>query len=291
MLAARGTLVDYLPGNGRAARGWYRPRMASSTPGAPVGALLREWRQRRRLSQLDLALDADISPRHLSFVETGRAQPSREMLLHLAEELDVPLRERNRLLTAAGFAPMFRERALDDAALAAAREAIDRILAAQKPWPAFAVDRHWNIVATNHALPQLYEGIAPGLLAPPMNALRLALHPEGLAPRIENFAEWRAHLLARLRKQVEASQDEGLAALQEELLRYAYPGADLAAAAPAPEHAVMVPLRLRGPAGTTLSFFTTITVFGTPVDVTLSELAIELFFPADAQTVAAAAMR
>lgn len=288
MLAARGRRVDYLAGNGGREGRWYRPAMTPSTSAAPVGALLREWRQRRRLTQMDLALDAAVSPRHLSFVETGRAQPSREMLLHLAEELDVPLRERNRLLTAAGFAPMFRERALDDAALAAAREAIDVILAAQKPWPAFAVDRHWNIVATNHALPQLYEGVAPALFAAPQNALRLALHPQGLAPRIENFAEWRAHLLARLRRQVETSHDPGLASLQAELLAYGYPGRELHAPA-APEHAVMVPLRVRA-GDRVLSFFSTITVFGTPVDVTLSELAIELFFPADAQT-AAAAMR
>lgn len=286
MLAAPGKRVDYLAGNGGPEARWYRPAMTPSTSTAPVGALLREWRQRRRLTQMDLALDAAISPRHLSFVETGRAQPSREMLLHLAEELDVPLRERNRLLTAAGFAPMFRERPLDDAALAAAREAIDVILAAQKPWPAFAVDRHWNIVATNHAMPQLYEGIAAELLAPPMNALRLALHPRGLAPRIENLSEWRAHLLARLRKQVDASQDEGLAALQAELQAYEYPGVDLRAAA-APDHVVMVPLRVRS-GDQVLSFFTTITVFGTPVDVTLSELAIELFFPADARSAAAA---
>ena len=152
-----------------------------------VGTLLREWRQRRRLTQMDLALEADISPRHLSFVETGRASPSREMLLHLSEELEIPLRERNALLVAGGFAPMYRERGLDDAALAQARAAIDVVLEAQKPFPAFALDRHWNIVATNHALPQLYEGVAPELVAQPVNAMRIALHPQGVAPRIENL--------------------------------------------------------------------------------------------------------
>jgi len=172
-----------------------------------VGTLLREWRQRRRLTQLDLALDADVSPRHLSFVETGRAQPSREMLLHLSEELKIPLRERNTLLVAAGFAPMYRERKLDDAALARAREAIDLVLEAQKPFPAFALDRHWNIAASNRALQEMYEGAAPELLQPPVNAMRLSLHPRGIAPRIENYAEWRAQLLARLRKQVEVTAD------------------------------------------------------------------------------------
>src|ERR1700741_3618009 len=170
----------------------YRPPMQTTQP---VGALLREWRQRRRMTQMDLALDANISARHLSFMETGRSQPSREMLLHLSEELDIPLRQRNALLTSAGFAPMFAERRLDDAALASAREAIDLVLAAQKPFPAFALDRHWNIAASNAALPQLYEGIAAGFLEPPLNALRLRLYPAGLAPRIVNLAEWRAHLL------------------------------------------------------------------------------------------------
>lgn len=168
----------------------------------PVGALLREWRRRRRMTQMDLALEADISPRHLSFVETGRAQPSRAMLLHLFEELEIPLRERNALLMAAGYAPLYAERALGDAALAAAREAIGLVLEAQKPFPAFALDRHWNAVATNGALPWLYEGVDASLLTPPINVLRLSLHPRGLAPRIVNLVEWRGHLLARLRRQV-----------------------------------------------------------------------------------------
>jgi transcriptional regulator with XRE-family HTH domain len=275
MIAAQAAAVDYLPGNGAAARGWYRFRMQTQ----PVGTLLREWRQRRRLTQLDLALDADVSPRHLSFVETGRAQPSREMLLHLSEELEIPLRERNTLLVSAGYAPMFRERGLDDAALAAARQAIEVVLDAQKPFPAFAVDRHWNIVASNGALPELYEGVAPALLAAP-NAMRLALHPGGIAPRIANLPEWRAHLLARLRKQAALAGDAALKDLLEEVS--AYPagtpfGADNL------EQSVLVPLKIRTSLGL-LSFFGTVTVFGTPVDVTLSELAIELFFPADAET-------
>ena len=245
----------------------------------PVGMLLREWRQRRRLTQQDLALDAEISPRHLSFVETGRAVPSREMLLHLSEELEIPLRERNTLLVAAGFAPMFRERRLDDAALAAARKAIDVVLEAQKPFPAFALDRHWNIAASNSALQELYEGVAPELMAPPVNAMRLSLHPKGVAPRIENLAEWRAHLLARLRQQVELTGDKVLKDLYEEVLSYG-PNEKHASNF---ENVVLVPLKIRCSLGL-LSFLSTTTVFGTPVDVTLSELAIEMFFPADAAT-------
>jgi transcriptional regulator with XRE-family HTH domain len=246
----------------------------------PVGTLLRDWRQRRRMTQLDLALEAEVSPRHLSFVETGRAQPSRQMLMHLCEQLDIPLRERNALLIAAGFAPLYRERPLHDAALAAARRAIDVVLEAQRPFPAFALDRHWNMVASNQALPGLYEGVAPELLAPPVNVLRLSLHPAGLAPRIDNLAEWRAHLLSRLRHQVELSADPELAALLREAAGFPVEGA-FERSSLAQE--VLVPLRIRSPAGI-LSLFSTTTVFGTPVDVTLSELAIESFFPADPAT-------
>ena len=247
----------------------------------PVGNLLREWRQRRRLTQLDLALEAEISARHLSFVETGRAQPSREMLLHLSEELDIPLRERNTLLVSAGFAPMFRERRLDDAALAAARQAIDVVLAAQKPFPAFALDRHWNIAASNSALQELYEGVDPELMKPPVNALRLSLHPRGVAPRIENLPEWRAHLLFRLRKQVELTGDPVLENLLQEVSGYGETHKALTL-----EHSVLVPLKIRCSLGL-LSFLSTTTVFGTPVDVTLSELMVELFFPMDQATAGA----
>jgi transcriptional regulator with XRE-family HTH domain len=246
----------------------------------PVGVLLREWRQRRRMSQLELANEAEISTRHLSFLETGRAAPSREMVLRLAQRLDLPLRERNTLLLAAGFAPMYPQRRLDDPALAAARDAIELLLAAHEPYPALAVDRHWTLVTANRAARRLLEGIDAALLAPPINVLRLSLHPGGLAPRIVNLAEWRAHLFARLRQQIDASADPQLDELLRELR--AYP----AAAAPAaePTHApVVVPLVLATPRGT-LRFFSTTTVFGTPVEVTLSELAIESFFPADGET-------
>ena len=244
----------------------------------PVGGHLRQWRERRRLSQLDLAYSAEISPRHLSFVETGRSKPSREMILHLAEQLEVPVRERNVLLIAGGFAPVFQERSLVDPALAAAKAAVDVVLASHKPYPAFALDRHWNVVASNAALPRLYEGCAESQLAAPLNVLRLSLHPNGLAPRIENLAEWRAHLLHRLRRQIDLTADRGLVDLEKELLAY-----------PAPREGggkgdgIVVPLRIRvGP--DVLSFFSTTMVFGTPLDVTLSELAIESFFPADVAT-------
>ncbi len=248
----------------------------------PFGAQLREWRQRRRLSQLDLAGDADVSTRHLSFVETGRAMPSREMVLRLADRLEVPLRERNRLLTAAGFAPMYAERSLDDPALTAAREAVELVLKGHEPYPALAVDRHWSLVSYNRAVLPLLADVAPALILPPINVLRLSLHPQGLAPRIINLAQWRAHLLARVRQQVLVSADPVLAALADELRAYPAPPD---ASHEVVEASVVVPLLLRTPAGT-LSFISTTTVFGTPVDVTLSELALETFFPADAATAA-----
>ena len=246
-----------------------------------IGEHLRNWRQRRRLSQLDLACEADISARHVSFLETGRARPSREMVLHLADRLDVPLRERNLLLVAAGFAPVFAERALDDPALRAAREAVDLVLAAHEPYPAIAVDRHWMLVAANAASGRVFDRIAPDIAQPPVNALRIALHPKGLAPRIANFAEWRGDLLARLRRQVDISADPALAALYVELS--GYPAPRQLRPPPANPAAVAVPLRLMTDHGL-LSFLSTITVFGTPIDITLSELAIETFLPADRET-------
>jgi len=247
-----------------------------------VGGLLRQWRQRRRLSQLDLACDAGISTRHLSFVETGRAHPSRDMLLHLSEQLDVPVRERNVLLVAAGYAPIFPERPLADPALAPARAAIDLVLERQKPYPAFALDRHWRIVASNAALPELYDGVAPELMQPPVNAMRLSLHPRGLAPKIANLAEWRTHLIFRLRRQVELTADAALIELLREVS--AYPDAGGAHVDTAKlENEIVVPFKINVD-GELLSFFSMTTVFGTPVDVMLSELALELFFPADDAT-------
>ncbi|MBX9909119.1 MAG: helix-turn-helix transcriptional regulator [Beijerinckiaceae bacterium] len=265
--------------------------MNKHTP-PPVGALIRDWRQLRRLSQLDLALDAEISQKHLSFIESGRAQPSRDMVLLLAQTLSVPLRERNALLLAAGFAPVYGERGLDDPGLATARAAIDLVLKGHEPYPALAVDRHWTLLAANAAVPPLLSLASdPELLRGPVNVLRLSLHPGGLAPAIVNLPEWRHHILARLRQQIRATADPVLGALLDELSSYPAPETP---AAPTrngkgkppetePEPGIVVPLQLRlGEA--VLSFFSTTTVFGTPVDITLSELAIEAFFPADEAT-------
>ena len=258
--------------------------MATPLARPDVGGLLREWRQRRRFSQLDLALAADVSARHLSFIETGRARPSAEMVVHLAEQLDVPLRDRNQLLLAAGYAPAYGQRGLDEPEMGPVRDALEAVLRGHEPYPAVAVDRHWGMVAANGALALLTEGVAPQLLEPPVNVLRLGLHPEGLAPRIVNLGEWRAHLLDRLGRQAVVSGDRALAALHEELA--SYPGGE-----PQPSHdlaagEIAVPLRLRH-GDAELAFISTITTFGTAVDVTLSELSIEAFFPADAATAAA----
>ncbi|WP_232231879.1 helix-turn-helix domain-containing protein [Burkholderia sp. WSM2230] len=259
---------------------------APSTASRSVGDLLREWRQRRRMSQLLLAAEADISTRHLSFVESGRAMPSREMVMHLAERLDVPLRARNALLVAAGYAPLFRERPLSDPQLSAAREAVELVLKGHEPYPALAIDRHWTIVATNNALTPLLAGASPDLLKPPVNALRLSLHPDGIASSIVNWHAWREHVLARLQRQIDVSADDTLSALRDELAAYPPPaGAEAPDAGDSPLNQIAVPLRLRTPLGV-LSLLSTTTVFGTPVDVTLSELAIEAFFPADPETAA-----
>jgi transcriptional regulator with XRE-family HTH domain len=249
-----------------------------------VGGLLREWRVRRRLSQLSLALEAEVSSKHLSFLETGRAQPSREMILHLAQHLEVPLRERNVLLTAAGFAPFFPERPLDDQSLLAAHRAVELILAGHEPHPALAIDRHWTLIAANKAIEPLLSKASASLLQPPVNVLRLSLHPQGLAPQIVNYAEWRAHALERLQHEIDITADALLMELLQELKKY-----------PAPAHVpsrhredktsshIAVPFQLLTEAGE-LSFLSTTTVFGTAVEVNLAELAIESFFPADAQT-------
>ena len=248
---------------------------------AAIGAILRTWRTHRRFSQLGLALAAGTSARHLSFLETGKAQPSREMVLRLAERLEMPLRTRNEMLLAAGFAPEFPERSLDSAALSAARRAIELVLEGHTPFPALAVDRHWNLVSANAAATGLLTGVARSLLDPPINVLRVSLHPEGMAPRIVNLAEWRAHVLARLRHQGEVTADPELKRLESELADYPAPAANPSERDRTGDY--VVPMVLRTEAGT-LSFFSTTTVFGTPRDVTLSEIAIEAFFPADRET-------
>jgi transcriptional regulator with XRE-family HTH domain len=252
-----------------------------------VGSLLRDWRKRRHLSQLDLACDADISTRHLSFLETGRSLPSREMLLHLAKQLEIPLRERNALLVAAGFAPVFQERPLSDPALQSACKVIELVLAGHEPYPALAVDRHWSLIASNRTVPLLMTDVDPSLLKPPVNVLRLTLHPKGLASRIANLEEWRSHLLARLRRQVDLSADPVLEALLKELTEYPGPAVDRHDPRSTVDYAgVAVPFQLATTDGI-LSFISTTTVFGTPVDITLSELALESFFPANAATATA----
>jgi transcriptional regulator with XRE-family HTH domain len=246
-------------------------------PGA--GTLLRDWRRRRRLSQLDLALDAGISARHLSFVETGRSRPSRDMVLRLAEQLDIPLRDRNGLLLAAGHAPTYGERELEDLDMQPVRDALALVLRGHEPFPAAVVDRGWEMVASNSGIALLIEDVAPHLLEPPINVLRVSLHPEGMAPRIANLGQWRAHLLDRLERQVALTGDASQATLLGELRGYPGPETDHAVA---PDE-IVVPLRLRGAHGE-LAFFSTVTTFGTAVDITVAELSVEAFYPADART-------
>ncbi|MET7995513.1 helix-turn-helix transcriptional regulator [Amycolatopsis sp. NPDC005232] len=247
-----------------------------------VGELLREWRDRRRISQLDLSIAADISTRHLSFVETGRSKPSREMVLRLGEHLEVPLRERNRLLLAAGYAPAYGETELSAPELTAVRDAVRLLLTGHEPYPAAVVDRGWNLVDANTSLGVLIEGVAPELLAPPANVLRATLHPDGMAPNVLNLGEWRAHLLGRLRRQVEQTADGGLAELLAELREYPCDQPVPEVEIPGPGD-IFVPLRYRH-RGTELTFFSTVATFGTPLDVTVAELVIESFYPANPET-------
>jgi transcriptional regulator with XRE-family HTH domain len=257
--------------------------LATAPVATRLGDLLKHWRARRRLSQLDLALQAGVSTRHLSFLETGRSKPSRELLLHLAEQLDVPLRERNALLLAAGYAPVYRRTALDDPEMASVRQAIDLILRGHEPLPAVVVDHRWDLVAANAGVDAFLGLLPPTLLEPPINVIRASLHPDGLAPLIVNFEEYAGHLVGRLRRQLEASGDTGLDELLTEAL--AYPG--VAASEQAVTGGVVLPLRLALPDGPTLAFFSTMTVFGAPLDVTVSELAVESFYPADEATATA----
>lgn len=259
--------------------------MAAIQSQLEVGSLLRQWRERRRVTQLDLALDTGISARHLSFVETGRSKPGREMLLGVLEQLKVPFREQNRLLLAAGHAPAFPERSLDDPDLAPVRDALDVILSGHEPYPAVAVDRVWNLVAANSAMLALTESvdIDPALLEPPINVMRVGLHPRGLGPRFVNLGDWHAHWLKQLERQLAATGDERLAALIDEVAGYSVPD---------PEHDIseiagsemLGPVKVRTADGGELSFFGMFASFDTPFEVTTSELAIELLFPADLTT-------
>jgi transcriptional regulator with XRE-family HTH domain len=244
-----------------------------------VGNLIREWRTRRSLSQMALASDSAVSTRYLSFIETGRARPSREMVLHLAEQLEVPLRERNRLLMAAGYAPVFPQRSLDDELMAPVREALDRFLEAHQPYPAAIVDGHWNLVAANEGIALMTQGVAPELLEPPANVFRIALHPDGMAPRILNFEEWSSHLISRVRRQAALTGDSEMTRLYEELS--GYPGVSLEHVIEGSAPFLLHRLKL---ADDELSFFSTVTTFGTATDITLAELSLEAFYPADERT-------
>jgi len=259
--------------------------MATVTSQA-TGALLREWRERRRVSQLELALEAGVSARHLSFVETGRSKPGREMLLRVLRRLEVPFREQNRLLLSAGHAPAFPERSLEHAELQPVRDALDVILHRHEPYPAVAVDRTWNLVAANspmYALTALVD-IDPALLEPPINVMRLGLHPRGLAPLMVNLGDWHAHWLERLERQLAGTGDQELAALIEEIAGYAVPDRERDPASGLGGSEILGPVRMHGPGGGELSFFGMFATFDTPFEVTTSELAIELLFPADRAT-------
>ncbi|MCW2601616.1 MAG: transcriptional regulator [Frankiales bacterium] len=251
-----------------------------SVAGSGIGDLLKAWRSRRRLSQFDLSLLADVSTRHLSYVETGRSKPSRAFVLHVAEHLDVPLRGRNDLLVAAGYAPLYGETDLDAPEMVAVRQALDLVLEHHDPFPALVVDRTWNLVLANAGAALLLEGVAPQLLEGRPNVLRLSLHPDGLAQRIGDFEVFSGHILGRLRRQVALTGDEALKDLHDELASYPR----VASVEPWIEHpGVVLPLTVASGKGQ-LSFFTTAATFGTAADVTLAELTVESFFPADAQT-------
>ncbi|MEW1640680.1 helix-turn-helix transcriptional regulator [Streptomyces sp. NPDC091219] len=257
---------------------------AAAPTGQGVGPLLRAWRERRRLSQLELASRADSSARHISFVETGRSRPSEEMVLRLAEQLDVPVRERNSLLLAAGYAPRYPETPLDDPALGALREGLERLIQGYEPFPALVVDATYTVVAANRGIALLLDGVPESLLEPPLNAMRLTLHPRGMAPRIRNLGEWRGHLLTQMERQIALHRSEPLRALYEEVA--AYPVPEAAGAGDRPDDSVphfALPLRIEHD-GRVLSFVSSISTFNTPMDVTVSELAIETFLPADPAT-------
>lgn len=257
---------------------------AAAPTGQGVGPLLRAWRERRRVSQLELASRADSSARHISFVETGRSRPSEEMVLRLAEQLDVPVRERNSLLLAAGYAPRYPETPLDDPALGALREGLERLIQGYEPFPALVVDATYTVVAANRGIALLLDGVPESLLEPPLNAMRLTLHPRGMAPRIRNLGEWRGHLLTQMERQIALHRSEPLRALYEEVA--AYPVPEAAGAGDRPDDSVphfALPLRIEHE-GRVLSFVSSISTFNTPMDVTVSELAIETFLPADPAT-------
>jgi transcriptional regulator with XRE-family HTH domain len=254
---------------------------------AAVGELVRDWRTRRRRSQLDLSIDVGVSTRHLSFVETGRSRPSPELILAIAHHLEVPLRDRNTMLLAGGYAPRYTQRSLDDASMKSVRASIQRLLDAHDPYPGVAIDRAWNVVVANQAGMALSSGLPAHLAGPPMNIYRVSLHPDGMAARTTNFTEWAGQMLAQLRRAVRLTADPDLIALEREVL--AYPNieqiAPMIAAQATEDPVLLVPFRVSTPLGE-VAMFTTLTTFGTPRDVTLEELVVELFFPADESSAA-----
>ncbi|MBL1083845.1 helix-turn-helix transcriptional regulator [Streptomyces actinomycinicus] len=259
------------------------PAASAAVTGKGVGPLLRAWRERRRISQLELALRADSSARHISFVETGRSRPSEEMVLRLAERLEVPVRERNALLLAAGYAPRFPETPLDDPALDALRDGMERLIRGYEPYPALVVDAGYTVVAANRGIAMLLEGVPEKLMLPAPNAMRLTLHPEGLAPRIRNLREWRGHLLAQMEREIALHRSDRLRALYEEVAAYPVPEEPPGAEPAAPVPYFALPMCIEHD-GRTLSFVSSISTFNTPMDVTVAELAIETFLPADPAT-------
>ncbi|MBZ9642190.1 helix-turn-helix domain-containing protein [Streptomyces sp. PSKA30] len=256
---------------------------AATPAGQGVGPLLRTWREQRRVSQLELALQAGSSARHISFIETGRSRPSEEMVLRLAEHLEVPVRERNALLLAAGYAPRYPHTPLDDPALAALRAGMERLIQGYEPYPALVVDATYNVVAANRGITMLLDGIPEALLTQPLNAMRLTLHPEGLAPRIRNFREWRGHLLVQMERQIALQRSAPLRELYEEVAAYPVPESATGAEPAEPVPYFALPMQIEH-AGRTLSFISSISTFNTPLDVTVAELAIETLLPADPAT-------
>ncbi|MFC4607012.1 helix-turn-helix domain-containing protein [Streptomyces maoxianensis] len=263
--------------------------MTTVASGTGAGPLLRGWRERRRISQLELALRADSSARHISFIETGRSRPSEEMILRLAEHLEVPVRERNALLLAAGYAPRYAETSLADPAMGPLREGMERLLQGYEPYPAIVVDGTYTVVAANRGIATLLEGLPEHLLTPPLNAMRITLHPEGLSPRIRNLREWRGHLLAQMERQIALARSEPLRELYDEVAAYPLPespeSTETGAGPEDREHPpyFALPLQIEHD-GRVLSFVSSIATFNTPMDVTVAELAIETFLPADPAT-------
>lgn len=255
-----------------------------AAPNVKVGPLVREWRMRRRRSQMDLALDVGVSTRHLSFVETGRSKPSPELLLSLADHLDVPLRDRNVFMLAAGYAPRYRRTPLDDPSMSRVRAALQQLLDGHDPYPGIVIDRSWNVVLANPAAARLTASLPDELTTSKINVFRACLHPDGLAGQTLNFEEWSGYLMGQLRRLETMTNDPEVSDLLDEVEQYPTVVTSEAARDSTPEELpLLVPWNLRI-GDNRLSLFTTLTTFGTPRDITLDEVAVELFYPADEAT-------